>query len=166
LRRYRYRGGDDYNEDQMKPSTLFLLVAVGFVTLPQTAQGQRIASLMHFAVSEVPVLATTGAFLGLALCELSETTSGCGGSTVAVTLGGAVFGGLTGAIVGGFFPAPHARPLRGHARRAALLGASAGALWGFGVFPHFCLNGCSSGEVAFALSNTAAGALAGLIVGH
>jgi hypothetical protein len=85
---------------------------------------------------------------------------------VAGVLVGALLGGGVGALVGGSVPAPHPRPLRGHAARAALLGAIAGALWGFGVFPHFCINGCTTEEVAFGLSNAAVGALAGFIVGN
>jgi len=170
----------------MKPSALPVFLAVGLVILPQASQGQRIASLTHFAAPEPParrypatyyfegaaigagVFGTTGAFLGYEFgCHYSENQSDCAaGPIVAASLVGALIGGTVGTLVGGLFPAPHPRPLRGDPGRAALLGASAGALWGFGVFPHFCLNGCSTGEIVFALSNTAAGALAGLIVGH
>jgi hypothetical protein len=170
----------------MKPSALFLFLAVCCVILPQTSQGQRIASLTHFASPESParrypatyyfegavigasLLATTGALVAYELaCHYSDTGSDCRAvPVIEVGLGGALFGGTVGALVGGLFPAPHPRPLRGHASKAALLGAGAGALLGFGLFQQFCLNGCSSGEVGFSVSTTAVGALAGLIVGH
>lgn len=116
------------------------------------------------AVIGAGVLATTGAWF-IGSCDFD---SGCAGPgpIVAVTLAVALLGGTAGALVGGMFPAPHPRPLRGHAARAALLGATAGALWGFGVFPHFCLNGCNASEVRFGVSSAAVGALAGFIVGH
>jgi hypothetical protein len=168
----------------MKPSTLFLLLTVSLVMLPQTSQGQRIASLTHFAAPGYPtrsysatyyfegvaigagLVGTTGVWFGWVVCQLSETTSGCTKPLVVFGLAGALLGGTTGALVGGLFPAPRPRPLRGNAPRAVLIGATAGALWGFGVFPHFCLNGCSREEVAFGVSNVAVGALAGLLVGH
>ena len=79
----------------MKPYALFLLLAVSPVMLPQTSQGQRIASLSHFAAPEHPtrsysatyyfegvaigasLVGTTGVWLGWVVCQLSETTSGC-----------------------------------------------------------------------------------------
>jgi hypothetical protein len=58
-------------------------------------------------------------------------------------------------------PVPYPRPQRGHGAKAALLGAAAGAFSGFGVFSHFCLNGCQSGEVGLGISTTAVDALVG-----
>jgi hypothetical protein len=114
------------------------------------------------AVIGTSLLATTGAWFASDLCESSD----CTGTTVAFALGSGVVGGIAGAIIGGQFGSPHPRPLHGHGARAALVGAVAGALWGFGVFPHFCLNGCNPGEVRFGLSNAAVGALAGVVVGQ
>ena len=56
--------------------------------------------------------------------------------------------------------------LRGQAVKTALIGGGAGALWGFGVFSQFCLNGCHSEDVVMGISTMAVGALAGLIVGQ
>lgn len=169
----------------MKPSALFLFLTIGLVIQPQASQGQRIASLTHFASAEslarhypatywvegavvgTSLLATTGAlFFYEWNCHYSDTRSSCtAGPILEGSLGAALFGGTVGALVGGLFPAPHPRPLRGHAVKAALLGTLAGAMWGFGLFTHFCLNGCNPGEVRFGLSTAAVGALAGLVVG-
>jgi len=163
----------------MKASALSVFLAVGLAIPPQTSQGQRIESLTQFApelsTRRYPetyyfegaaigagVLATTGVWLGIVLCD---PDSNCHGANITPVLIGGVLGGVAGALVGGAFPAPHPRPLRGHAARAALLGTLAGAMWGFGLFTHFCLNGCNPGEVRFGLSTAAVGALAGLIVG-
>jgi hypothetical protein len=168
----------------MKPSTLFLLLVVGSVMLPQPSQGQRIASLTRFPGSGLParsytashyfegavigagVVGTTGVWFGWVVCQLSETTSGCTKPLIVFGLAGALLGGTTGALVGGLLPAPRPRPLRGNATRAALVGATAGALLGFGPITRFCLNGCTRLEVAYGVSNVAVGALAGLLVGH
>jgi hypothetical protein len=114
------------------------------------------------------VVGATAAFLFYEFaCNYSDTRSGCAAGPMAEAgMGGVLFGGTLGALIGGAFPAPHPRPLRGHGAKAALLGAAAGALWGFGVFSHFCLNGCQSGEVGLGISTTAVGALAGLLVGR
>ena len=164
----------------MRPLTLLVCwVAVGLAILPEVSQGQRIESLTHLAAPDpstrrypatyyfegavigAGVLATTGAWFGNGLCE----SSNCAGAAAGAALVVGLLGGVAGTLVGGMFPAPHPRPQRGHAARAALLGATAGALWGFGVFPHFCINGCNPSEVRFGLSSAAVGALAGLLVG-
>jgi hypothetical protein len=97
-----------------------------------------------------------------------DESSNCDRTGRVVTGGvvGALLGGTVGALIGGAFPAPHPRPLRGHGAKAALLGAVVGAAWGFGLFSHFCLNGCSSGEVGLGAYTTTVGALAGLLVGR
>jgi hypothetical protein len=120
------------------------------------------------AVIGAGLLGATGALIAYEWgCHYSDSQSDCrAGPVIGVGLGGALFGGTVGAIVGGLFPAPHPRPLRGKPSKAALLGASAGALLGFGLLSQFCLNGCHSGEVEFNVSMTAIGALAGFIVGH
>jgi hypothetical protein len=120
------------------------------------------------AVIGASVVGATAAFLFYELaCHYSDTGSACAAGPIAEAgVGAVLFGGTVGALIGGAFPAPRARPLRGHGARAALLGAAAGALWGFGVFAHFCLNGCQSGEVGLGVSTTAVGALAGLLVGR
>ena len=164
----------------MKPSTLILLLTVSLVMLPQTSQGQRIASLAHFAVPQPPirrypatyyiegaaigasVLATTGVWFGVVLCD---PDSNCHGANFTPVLVGGVLGGVAGALVGGMVNAPHPRPLHGHAVKAAWIGTLAGAMWGFGLFTHFCLNGCNPDEVRFGLSTAAVGAVAGLLVG-
>lgn len=164
----------------MKPSTPFLLLAVGLVILPQPSQGQRIASLSHFADSEAParrypatywvegavigtsVLAATGVWLGIVLCD---PDSNCHGANFTPVLVAGALGGMAGALVGGMVNAPHPRPLHGHAVKAALIGTIAGAMWGFGLFTHFCMNRCNPTEVGFGLSTAAVGALAGLVVG-
>jgi hypothetical protein len=163
----------------MKPSTLSVFLAVSLVILPQASQGQRIASLSHFAAPEpaarhypatyyvegavvgAGLLATTGAWIGAGLCDSSD----CGGAAVTGAVLAGLVGGAAGALVGGMFHAPHPRPLHGHAVKAALVGTIAGALWGFGVFNHFCIDGCHPSEVRFGLSTAAVGALAGLLVG-
>jgi hypothetical protein len=120
------------------------------------------------AVIGAGVVGPTAALIFYELaCHYSDTGSDCAAGPIAeVGVGGVLFGGTLGALIGGAFPAPHPRPLRGHGAKAALLGAAAGALWGFGVFTHFCLNGCQSGEVGLGISTTAVGALAGLLVGR
>ena len=169
----------------MKPSTLFLLLAVSPVMLPQTSQGQRIESLTHFTVPEAStrrysptyyfegaaigagVVATTAALVWYELgCHYSEQRSDCApGRIIGAGLVGAFVGGTVGALGGGLIAAPHPRPLRGDPVKAVLIGAFAGAIWGFGPFSHFCLNGCHSDQVVFGFSTTAVGALAGLVVG-
>jgi hypothetical protein len=163
----------------MKPSALSLSLVVTLVILPQGSQGQRIASLTHFpppadsavrhypatywvegAVVGTSLLATTGAWSWAALCD-----EDCNGAAISGAIIGGAIGLAAGALVGGMVNAPHSRPLHGHAAQAALIGTLAGAMWGFGLFTHFCLNGCNPGEVRFGLSTAAVGALAGLIVG-
>ena len=133
----------------MKPSTLFLLLAVGLVILPQASQGQRIASLTRFPASTLParsytashyfegaaigagVVGTTGVWFGWVVCQLSETTSACAKPLVVFGLAGALLGGTTGALVG---PVPCARPApRGNAARAAMVGATAGEPWDLAI---------------------------------
>jgi glucose uptake protein GlcU len=177
LSRFRYRGGDYYNEDPMKPSALSLAVAL--VILPQASQGQRIASLTHFAppdstarhypatyflegaVIGTSLLATTGAWIWSGLCD----TADCGGAAITGALIAGAVGAAAGALVGGMVNAPHPRPLHGHAAKAALVGTLAGAMWGFGLFTHFCADGCNPSEVRFGISTAAVGALGGLLVG-
>jgi hypothetical protein len=113
------------------------------------------------AVVGAGVLATTGAWLGAGLCDSAD----CTGATVTFALLTGVVGGVAGALVGGAFTAPHPRPLRGRPAKAALVGTVAGAMWGFGLFTHFCLNGCNPSEVRFGISTAAVGAIAGLLVG-
>ena len=163
----------------MKPSTFFVLLAVGLLTLPQPSQGQRIASLTHLAAPDsttrhypatywvegaavgAGLLATTGAWLFAGLCD----TSDCSGAGVTGTVLAGLVGGAAGALVGGMVNAPHPRPLHGHAARAALVGTLVGAMWGFGLFNHLCVDGCNPSEVRFGLSSAAVGALGGLVVG-
>jgi hypothetical protein len=169
----------------MKPSALSVLLAIGLVILPQSSQGQRIASLTHFASREpstrrypatyyfegavigAGVLATTGALLWYELsCHYSEQRSDCApGRIIGAGLVGGFVGGTVGALAGGLIAAPRSRPLRGNSVKAALIGAGAGAIWGFGLFSHFCFNGCHSDQVVIGLSTTAVGALTGLVVG-
>ena len=111
------------------------------------------------------ILATTGTWAGLLLCTLAETSSDCTWPIVGIGATGGLVGGLADALIGGMVKAPQSRPLHGHAVKAALVGTIAGAVWGFGVFTHFCLNGCNPTEVRFGLSSAAIGALGGLIVG-
>jgi hypothetical protein len=162
----------------MKVSTLTL--AAGLVIVPQASQGQRIASLTHFPSPDAParrypatyyvegaaigagVLATTGAWLFGGLCESSD----CHGAAIYGALLTGAVGAAAGALVGGMVNAPHPRPLRGHAAKAAFVGTLAGAMWGFGLFTHFCADGCNLSQVRFGISTAAAGALAGLLVGH
>jgi hypothetical protein len=170
----------------MNSSTPFLLLAVGLAILPQASHGQRIASLTHFAAPEAStrrypatyyfegavigagVLATTVALIWYELgCHYSEQRSDCApGRIIGAGLVGAFVGGTVGALAGGLIAAPRPRPLRGNPVKAALIGACAGAIWGFGPFSHFCLNGCHSDQVVIGLSTTAVGALAGLLVGR
>ena len=160
-----------------------LVLAVGLVLLPHPSQGQRIASLTRFPAPEAStrrypatywvegavigtgVLATTGAWAGLLLCTLAETSSDCTWPIVGIAATSGLIGGLAGALIGGMVNDPRPRPLHDHAAKAALVGAIAGAMWGFGVFTHFCLNGCNATEVRFGLSSAAVGALGGLLVG-
>ena len=112
------------------------------------------------------ILGTTCAWVvyGLA-CEFSDVSSDC--SAWRVLAGGAaggVVGGIVGGLIGGAFSAPEHR--RRQPGRFTLLGAGAGALWSFGLFWQFCLNGCRSEEVAFGVSITAVGAAAGWLIGH
>jgi hypothetical protein len=114
------------------------------------------------------VVGTTGALAFYELgCEFSEFSEDCSfGTVLGGALLGAAVGGTVGALIGGNIPAPRERPLRGQQRTAALVGAGAGALWSFGLFFQLCANGCRSEEVVLGLSTTAAGALAGLLVGR
>jgi len=80
-------------------------------------------------------------------------------------VGGVVGAGL-GALVGGMFDAPHARPLREHPGRAALIGAVGGAFWSVGFLCHGVGHGCGPGEPVFGISVSLAGALAAWLVGR
>jgi hypothetical protein len=162
----------------MKPSAPSLSLVVALVILPQASQGQRIASLTHFAPPDSTVrrypatyflegavigtglLATTGAWMWAGLCD-----EDCGGAAIRGALIAGAVGAAAGALVGGMVNAPHPRPLHGHAAQAALVGTLAGAIWGFGLFTHFCADGCNPSEVRFGISTAAVGALGGLIVG-
>jgi hypothetical protein len=114
------------------------------------------------------VVGTTGAWIAYDLaCKFSDTASDCRpGAVIAGGLVAGVVGGIAGGLAGGAFSARQPRPLRGHPVKATLVGAGVGALWSFGLFWHLCVNGCRSEQVAFGLSSTAIGALAGLLVGH
>ena len=114
------------------------------------------------------VVGTTGAWVTYELsCHFSDVRSDCKATKVLVggVLSGVV-GGIAGGLVGGAFSAPRPHPLQGHPVRTTLIGAGAGALWGFGLFSRFCANGCRSEEIGLGLSTTTAGALAGLLIGH
>jgi hypothetical protein len=112
------------------------------------------------------IVGTTGALVAYELaCEFSDVRSDCSlASVLAGAAVGGVLGGITGALVGGAFPAPEHRVRR--PARFMLVGAGAGALWGFGAFWQFCLNGCRSEEVALGISATAVGALVGWLIGR
>jgi|SRR6185503_6900115 len=114
------------------------------------------------------VLGTTGGFLGYFLaCEFADDHSACGPVPMLTgTALGVLTGGMVGALVGGFIPAERPRPLSGNPGKGALIGGGVGTLWGFGVLMQFCHDGCNSEEVVFGLSTTAAGALAGFLVGR
>jgi hypothetical protein len=114
------------------------------------------------------VVGTTGAWAAYELgCHFSDVSSDCKATKIlAGGLVGGLAGGIVGGLVGGAFSAPRPRPLRSHPVRTTLIGAGAGALWGFGLFSQFCTNGCRSEEVALGFSTTGAGALAGLLIGH
>jgi hypothetical protein len=179
----------------MRPLNRSLLVCVtcvGFAMPPDASQGQRIADLSgawkvtpvgspELSIRRYPatsyfegaaigagVFATTGALVWYQFgCHYSEIKADCAARPiVAASLVGALIGGTVGALVGGLFPAPHPRPVRGNPVKAALIGACAGGLWGFGPFSRFCLNGCHSDQVALGVSTTAVGALVGFVVGH
>ncbi len=162
----------------MKPSALAVFLAACLVIVPQASQGQRIVSLGHFPPDSSPrhypatywvegaaigasLLGTTGAWLGAGFCDSSD----CGGAAVTGALIFGAVGGMAGALFGGMVNAPHPRPLRGHPAKAALVGTIAGAMWGFGLFTHFCADGCNPSEVRFGISTAAVGALAGLVMG-
>lgn len=114
------------------------------------------------------IVGTTGALGTYELvCHYSDNRSDCNAGLVILGgVAGGVVGGIVGALVGGAFPAATERPLRGQPRRAALIGAAAGALWSFGLFFHFCADGCRSEEVILGLSTTSTGALAGFLIGR
>jgi hypothetical protein len=164
-----------------------LLAACGLLARPVPGWAHRIAS--RFEAARVPapdsarryaptywvegatigaaVLATTGAFLAAAWCDLDESGESCGPAAYlgGVTLGGVVGAGA-GALVGGLFDAPRPRPLRGHAVRAALIGAVSGAAWSVGFLCHGLAHGCGREEARFGISSSAVGALAGWLVAH
>jgi hypothetical protein len=117
----------------MKPSTLFLLLTVSLVMLPQTSQAQRIASpafaLFRPAPTSPPARPASfsgsapdyrweglaiGAFVGGAFAAFfvarsgeGGTCSGCFGEAVGVTLLGAAAGGLLGGFAGLVTPKNH-----------------------------------------------------------
>ena len=111
------------------------------------------------------VLGATTVFMASAFCGYDDSDSSChpGVYVGAAAVGGALGAGV-GALVGGFFDAPRARPLRGHPGRAALIGAVAGGVWGVGFLCHGLGDGCGSGESVFGISVSAVGALAGWLV--
>ncbi len=155
-----------------EPSKAFALFRTGSDPsrhLPPATAGKYPATYyFEGAVIGAGVFATTGALVWYELaCNWSDVTSDCRtGPILGAGVVGALFSGTVGGLVGGLFPAPHPRPLRGHAAKTALLGAGAGALWGFGAFSQFCLNGCRSENVVLSISTTVVGALAGLMVGR
>lgn len=106
----------------------------------------------------------TVATIAAALCADADTACEPG-RVVLGSLAGALLGGTVGALVGGAITAPHRRPLRGHPARAAVIGATVGAVWSLGVLGRFCLNGCRTPVLAFGVSTAAVSALAGLFVG-
>ena len=113
------------------------------------------------------VLGATTVFAAASLCGTGDGGGSCGPSVYigSAAVGGVVGAGL-GALVGGMFAAPHARPLRGHPGRAALLGAVGGAFWSVGFLCHGVGHGCGRGEPVFGISLSLVGALAGWLVGH
>jgi len=114
------------------------------------------------AIIGVATVGATTALITITFC--TDADVGCdAGSALLFGAAGMLLGGTVGALVGGAFPAPHTRPLRGEPARSALIGGVTGAIWSFGVFDRFCLNGCRPEEVAFGLATTAIGALAGLL---
>jgi len=110
------------------------------------------------------VLGATTVFVASAFCGYGDTDWSCDPVTYAgaAAIGGALGAGV-GALTGGLFDAPRARPLRGHRRLAALIGAVAGAVWG-GFLCHGLGDGCGSAEPEFSISVSAVGALAGWLV--
>lgn len=113
------------------------------------------------------VLGATTVFVAAGFCEFGDAGAPCRPSTYAASaaIGGVVGAGL-GALVGGMFDAPHARPLRGHPGRAALIGAVGGAVWSVGFLCHGLGDGCGRDEPVFGISVSLAGALAGWLVGR
>ena len=113
------------------------------------------------------VLGATTVFAAAGFCESGDGGTPCRPSVylVSAAVGGVVGAGL-GALVGGMFDAPHARPLRGHPGRAALLGAVGGAFWSVGFLCHGVGHGCGRGEPVFGISLSLVGALAGWLVGR
>jgi hypothetical protein len=162
-----------------------LLVLLGILFRPPVGVAQRMpARLQPFRVSAADsarvyppsywfegaaigaaVLGATTVFVASAFCGYDDSGSSChpGVYVGAAALGGALGAGV-GALVGGLFDAPHARPLRGHRGRAALMGAVAGALWSVGFLCHGLGDGCGSAEPVSGTSVSAVGALAGWLV--
>jgi len=135
----------------------------------RTAQVRsRSSCWLEGATIGAAVVGTTGAWVAYELgCHFSDVRSDCKARRVlAGGVFGGVLGGIAGGLVGGAFSAPNPRPLRGHPVRTTLIGAAAGALWSFGLFWHFCTDGCRSEEVIFGVSSTGTGALAGYLIGR
>jgi hypothetical protein len=137
---------------------------------PPAADSVRVYAPSYWvegATISAAVLGATTVFAARGLCGLDETGSPCGFGTYAASAAiGGVVGAALGAIVGGMFDAPHARPLRGHPGRAALIGAVGGALWSVGFLCHGIEDGCGREEPIFGISVSLAGALAGWLVGR
>jgi hypothetical protein len=114
------------------------------------------------------IVGTTGAWIAYEFgCKFSDLESDCAtGRVLGAGAVGGLLGGIAGGLFGGAFSAPKPRPLRGHPVRSTVIGAGAGALWSFGLFWQFCLNGCRSEEVVVGVSTTGVGALAGLLIGR
>jgi energy-converting hydrogenase Eha subunit B len=118
----------------MKPSTLFLLLAVGLVLLPQTSQGQGIASpaFALFRPAPTPPPPRPASFIGRApdyrweglvigaiaggvfvgtatyvFCSDPDAGGNCAVTTVAGTLVGGALGGFVGCLVGILIPKNH-----------------------------------------------------------
>jgi hypothetical protein len=136
---------------------------------PPAAESVRVYAPSYWiegATISAAVLGATTVFVAAGFCEFGDAGTPCRASTyvASAAIGGVVGAGL-GALVGGVFDAPHARPLRGHPGRAALIGAVGGAVWSVGFLCHGLGDGCGRSEPVFGFSVSLAGALAGWLVG-
>ena len=124
----------------MKPSALFLLLAVGLVSVPQPSQGQGIASPAYalfrpaatpapappvsFIHSSAPDYRWEGLVIGAiaggmtfavlanAFCNDPDGSGGCFSLTLGGMLLGGAAGGVAGTTIGAFIPKSHSASTR------------------------------------------------------
>jgi hypothetical protein len=138
----------------------------GFAADPTSATHQEPAARHRYsfwlegAALGAAIGGTTGAFIYYGLCESDCVPERALAS--AAVLG--VLGAFAGTLMGAMVPSSRPRPFRGMPGAATLVGATAGAVWSFGVMNRACQGGCSGFEIRFGVATILAGGLTGYLM--